>query len=218
MIKPIDGVFLELAPMYRCFSHAISDPTCPINSKDILPVIENLLEVFDPAESHVLGYWLDASLFGRSRYKALSGRMPQMGYIAKQDIEYYKSKGISNISTFAVGVDKKYLSRYASPMLFHYPALLWDVESDLKSQLIDFCENYYGHRSIAEVFQMDERLDPNDTSAVRWNELADRFSRARLIIKEIRQGTSDDVYTLRLDRLMREQEHMSSWVDDMSKA
>jgi hypothetical protein len=209
-IRPLSGVFLELAPIFRCFSHAIPDPVCLINSKEILPVIEDILKVFDPAEAHVLGYWLDASLFGRGRYKALSGRLPQIGSIIKQDLKYYKSRGINNISTFAVGIDRGYLSMYASPTIFQYPALLWNVESDLRSQLVDFCENYYGDRSVAEIFRVDEQVDPNDTSVAGWDTLADRYARARLVVKEILQGSTDDVHIHRLGRLIRELEHMSS--------
>ena len=214
-VKPLDGVFLELAPIFRCFSHAISDPACPINSKDILPVIGDILQVFDPAEAHVLGYWLDASLFGRSRYKELSGRLPQIGSIIKQDIKLYKSRGIPNISTFAVGIDREYLSRYACPSIFQYPALLWDVESDLGSQLIDFCENYYGNRSVAEVFQLDEQTDPNDTPVAGWDALKDRYACAGLMVKEVLQGSTDDVHIKRLGRLMNELEHTGSWVDNI---
>jgi len=211
-IRPLDGVFLELAPIFRCFSHAISDPVCPINSKEILPVIEDILQVFDPAEAHVLGYWLDASLFGRGRYKVLSGRLPQIGSIIKQDLKYYKSRGITNISTFAVGIDRGYLSKYASPSIFQYPALLWDMKSDLRSQLMDFCENYYGDRSAAEAFQVDEQIDPSDTPVAGWDTLTDRFARARLAVKEIMHGSTDDVHIHRLGRLIRELEHMSSWI------
>jgi hypothetical protein len=216
-VRPIDGVFLELAPIFRCFSHAISDPACPINSKEILPVIEDILQVFDPADAHVLGYWLDASLFGRGRYKALSGRLPQIGSIIEQDIKYYKSRGIPNISTFAVGIDREYLSKYASPSIFQYPALLWDVESDLRWQLMDFCENYYGDRSMTEAFQLDEQTDPNDTSVVGWDTLKDRYARASLIVKEILQGSTDDMHIKRLGRLIRELEHTGSWVDGKSE-
>jgi hypothetical protein len=216
-IRPLDGVFLELAPIFRCFSHAISDPACPINSKEILPVIGDILQVFDPAEAHVLGYWLDASLFGRGRYKALSGRLPQIGSIIKQDLKYYKSRGIFNISTFAVGIDREYLSTYTCPSIFQYPALLWDVESDLRSQLMDFCENYYGDRGMAEAFQLDEQTDPNDTSVVGWDTLKDRYARASSIVKEILQGSTDDVHIQRLGRLMRELEHTGSWVDDKTE-
>jgi hypothetical protein len=174
--------------------------------------------MFDPAEAHVLGYWLDASLFGRGRYKALFGRLPQIASIIKQDVKYYRSVGISNISTFAVGIDREYLSKYTCPSIFQYPALLWDVESDLRSQLMDFCENYYGDRSMAEAFQLDEQTDPNDTSVVGWNTLKDRYARAISVAREILQGSTDDMHIQRLGRLMRELERMSSWVDSMSKS
>jgi hypothetical protein len=110
-----------------------------------------------------------------------------------------------------VGIDSEYLSTYASPTLFQYPALLWDVESDPESQLVDFCENYYGDRSVAEVFQVDEQTDPNDTTVAGWETIADRYARARLVVKEILQGSTDDAHIHRLSRLIRELEHMSRW-------
>jgi len=216
--RPVDGVFLEMAPMFRCFSHFITDPICPINSKEIHPVIEDLLQIFDPEESHVLGYWLDASLFGRSRYEALAGRVPQFGEAIKQDIKYYRDKGIYGISTFAVGINKEYLSRFASPTIFQYPALLWDAEADLKSELLNFCENYYGDRSLIQVFQLNEQIEPNDKDFVNWQELADGFSRNKLIVEEVMNGATDDIHTARLNRLTRELEHMCDWVNGMSGA
>ena len=215
--QPADGVFLELAPIHRCFSHAIADPACSINAKEVLPVIEKLLRIFDPAESHVLGYWLDASLFGRGRYKDLSGRLPQMGETIRQDLEYYKSKGISNISTFAVGLDKEYFSGFASPTLFQYPELLWNTEADLKSELVNFCENYYGDGSLVEVFQMKEQLEPKDIGSDNWGTIAGRFSHSASIVKDIRRNATDDTQILRLDKLMRELRHMESWAGGMSK-
>jgi len=213
--RPVDGVFLEMAPMFRCFAHSIVDPVCSINSKEILPVIEELLQVFDPGESHVLGYWLDASLFGRSRYEALAGRLPQMGEIIKRDLEYYKSKGIYGISTFAVRLNKDYFSRFASPTIFQYPALLWDVKADVESELPSFCQNYYGDSSLAQVFQMNEQMEPKDPDFVNWETLADGFSKAKLIAEEIAKSATDDAHILRLDRLTGELEHMRAWANGM---
>jgi len=211
-VRPAEGVFLELAHIHQCFSHSIADPACPVNSEEVLPVIEELLQIFDPAESHVLGYWLDASLFGRGVYKALSGRLPWIGEFIRQDIKFYKSKGVPNISTFAVGLDREYFSRFASPSVFQYPALLWSVETDLESELVNFCENLYGDRSLIEVFKMGERIDPGDNSPDNWKSLVEHYSHAKLIVKEILQKASDDAYIHRLGRLIRELEHTGSWI------
>ena len=77
---------------------------------------------------------------------------------------------------------------------------------------MDFCENYYGDRSAAEAFQVDEQIDPSDTPVAGWDTLTDRFARARLAVKEIMHGSTDDVHIHRLGRLIRELEHMSSWI------
>ncbi|MBD3181947.1 DUF4838 domain-containing protein [Candidatus Poribacteria bacterium] len=215
-VKPDEGIFLEIAPMFRCFSHGITDPSCPINSKDIKPVIEDLVGIFNTDEAHVLGYWLDASLFGRSRYKDMTGRIPQIGNICKDDLQYYKSKGVKNISTFAVGVDEDYLSRFASPMLFHYPALLWDTDTDIKTQIVDFCENYYGSRDLADVFQLNEHTDTNDSSPEKWDESSKIYSQDKITSEEILKNSTDDLHIDRLKRLLRELDHMLEWIKGLN--
>lgn len=217
-VKPLDSVFLEIAPIHRCFSHSINDLECPVNSKDIRPVIEDLAEVFDMSTSHVLEYWLDASLFGRGKYKGLDGRLPQFGEIIKEDIKYYKSREITNISTFAVGLDKGYFSRYASPSVFQYPALLWNTDYDLKPEMMDFCENYYGDRSVCEIFQLREQIDPGDASSNGWKALREKLLSSELMIKEVIQGINNDIQIARLEKLLQEYKHVSDWMNDIRPA
>ena len=76
----------------------------------------------------------------------------------------------------------------------------------------------YSNSSLAEVFQMNEQIEPKDISLEKWNTLADRFSNAELIAKEILQKTTDDVHISRLNRLMGELRHMNNWANSMSKA
>jgi len=211
-IKPVDSIFLELAHIQQCFSHSIADPECHVNSKEIAPVIDGLLEIFNPSETHVLGYWLDASLFGRGVYQELSGRLPIEGSILQRDIRYYKSKGVTKISTFAVNLDRKYFSKFTSPSVFQYPALLWNVDADLNSELIAFCENFYGDRSLQEVFSYTEHIDPIHNSPEQWNELIQHLSSSEMIAREVIKNTSSDVYILRLDRLLKEMEHVRRWL------
>jgi hypothetical protein len=211
-VQPIESVFLELAHIQQCYSHSIADPECPVNSKEIPPVIDGLLEIFDPSETHVLGYWLDASLFGRGVYQELSGRLPIAGSLIQQDIKYYKSKGVTNISTFAVYLDKKYFSRFASPSVFQYPALLWNVDADLDSELLAFCENFYGDRSLQEIFAYTEHIDPIHNSPEQWNDLIQHISRSEMIVRDVIKNTSNDVHILRLEKLLKEMDHLNKWV------
>ena len=213
--KPLESVFLEIAPIQRCFSHSLDDPECPVNAKEIAPVIDGLVDVFPASESHVLEYWLDASLFGRGKYNGLSGRMPQIGQIIKQDIRYYKSRGLNKISTFAVGLNRDYLSKYSSPGIFQYPALLWDNDYNLESELLNFCQNFYGDRSIADAFSLMEKLDPGDTKADEWEALRNRLSRSEMIIKEIEKATTNDDHAERLGKLSEEINHVRTWINSL---
>ena len=212
-VLPVESVFLELAHIHQCFSHSIADPACPVNSKEIAPVIDGLLEIFDPSETHVLGYWLDASLFGRGVYQELSGRLPYTGRIIQQDIKYYKSKGVKNISTFAVNLDREYFSGFASPCVFQYPALLWDADTDLDSELTSFCENFYGDSSLQEIFDYTEQIDPVHNTPEQWNNLVQHLSRSKVIVRDAIKKNCDDVHILRLERLLKEMDHVSKWVD-----
>jgi hypothetical protein len=219
-VKPAEGIFLEIAPMHRCFAHAIADPNCPINSRKVSEteitrqnmgvklVIEELLEVFKPDESQVLGYLLDASLFGRGRYKDMRGRIPQFGEIIKDDINYYRSLGISAITTFAVGIDKSYLSEFTSPTIFQYPTLLWDSQADLQSQLEEFCEHFYGDKDLANIFQLRERLDPIDPMPQHCQEYIDELANASSRIQQGLNATKDEKICFRLQRLDNELDHV----------
>ncbi|HGE71607.1 TPA: DUF4838 domain-containing protein, partial [Candidatus Poribacteria bacterium] len=210
-VKPADSVFLEIAHIHQCFSHSISNPLCPVNSNEVANVIDGLLEIFDPSETHVLGYWLDASLFGRGVYQDLSGRLPNTGSIIQQDLIYYKNKGIPNISTFAVDLNKEYFQRFASPDVFLYPMLLWDVDIDVDQELANFCENYYGSRDMIEVFQYTEQIDPRH--AEQFNSLKQHLLHSEIVVKDVIKSTSSDVYTLRLNKLLDEIEHVHKWIN-----
>lgn len=212
-VAPSDKVFLEIAPMFRCFSHAVDDPKCPINSGEIFPAIEGLARLFNMSESHILEYWLDASLFGRGKFDGLHGRLPQFGEVIRQDLKYYKSKDIKNISTFAVGLNEDYFSKFASPTIFQYPALLWNLDTDLGSELVNFCKNYYGNESISEVFQLTEEIDPSDTSPDKWKNKIKMLKDYRNLLKEIK--TSDEKHSIRLARLAKEFDHVIKWMSNV---
>ena len=95
---------------------------------------------------------------------------------------------------------------------------MWDADADLKSELISFCENYYGDRSLVQVFQINEQIEPNDKNFVNWQKLANGFSQSKLVVEEVMNATTDDVYIARLGRLKRELEHMRDWSNGMSEA
>lgn len=213
-IKPSNNVFPEIAPMFRCFSHSIDDQSCQINSKEIFPVFESLKDIFNMQESHILEYWLDASLFGRGKFYGLNGRLPQFGEIIKQDLKYYRSKGIRNISTFAVGLDENYFSKFASPTVFQYPALLWNLDTDLDSELANFCENYYGDKSVSEFFQLSEEIDPSDIDIDEWKNKIKRLDDYKSSLKDLK--SNNEIYVKRLEKLLKEFDHVIKWMSNVN--
>lgn len=223
-VEPVDGIFLEIAPIHRCFAHAISDLNCPINSRDVpetlaerratgvQPVIEELLEVFPPHEAQVLGYWLDASLFGRGRYRGLRGRLPQFGEIIKDDINYYRNLGINAITTFAVGINREYLDFFTSPAIFQYAHLLWNSQADLQAEMVDFCGHIYGEKEMARVFQLREQFDPNDATRQYWEKYLEELASARALTRQVLNDTKDEKIQGRLKKLMDEIDFVDNWV------
>jgi len=224
-IKPSDGIFLEIAPIHRCFAHAISEPNCYINSRanqsiasgdtkilGVKPNIEELLELFNPQEAQVLGYWLDASLFSRGRYDRLRGRLPQFGEIIKDDINFYHELGISAITTFAVGLDREYFSFFTSPAIFQYASLLWNNQTDLYSQLVEFCEYFYGEKEMIKVFDFYEQFDPRDTDNQYWKTYLQNLKSSIMFIKELLHETKDKNFQNRLTKLMEEFLFVEKWI------
>jgi hypothetical protein len=234
-VEPGPGVTLSLAPIHRCFNHAINDPGCWINATYRYaeplgghleygphPIIEEHLRHFDPASTFIVDYWVDASFFGRFHMSHWERRLPNNGGILQQDIQYYHSLGIPSIWTFVVFIDDDYLQRFTSPLIFQYGELLWNPEVDLRAGLRDFCRYYYGDESLAQVFELDELSDPRDVTPDAWRGQMGRMSRALQITREAAAGTQDDATHKRLTRLAAEQEHcmaaMSQYLQEASSS
>jgi len=120
-IKPDPGLFLEWAPIGRCYRHSIDDPACAIN-REHAEGLRRLLEVYDPSDAQILEYWMDASMF--SGHRKPSVKLPFTREIVRRDVGYYRSLGVRSISSFGVFLDAEYVSRYGSPPVQEYCELL----------------------------------------------------------------------------------------------
>ena len=132
----------------------------------------------------------------------------EFGEIIKDDINYYRNLGISTITTFAVGIDKSYLAEFTSPAIFQYASLLWDSQTDLQSQLEDFCEHFYDDKDLANIFQLCEQLEPIDPMPQSWQEYIDELGHARSRIQQILNAKTDENIRVRLQRLHNEIDHV----------
>jgi hypothetical protein len=224
------GVTLSMGVIHRCFNHAIDDPSCVVNAPrkysrpmshfeyGVRPIIEELLQKFDPATSFLVDYVIDSSLFARERMTPWKGRLPNNGSIVQQDIQYYHRVGIPSIWSFVIFVDDRYMNRFISPLLFQWCNLLWDPNCDLRAGLRDFCLNYLGDSSLEVVFPLDELSDPRDVTREQWQGQLDRIMKAKTVIREAAAGTQNDLYNQRLNLLAAEDDHCLQAIGELMKA
>ena len=79
--------------------------------------------MFDPAETQVLEYWLDSSLycFEKRKPRARPIFRPE---VVERDLRLYTGLGIRSITTFAVNMDAEYFSEFGEEELTVYARLL----------------------------------------------------------------------------------------------
>lgn len=121
LVEPGAGLFLEWAPIHRCYRHAIDDPGCAAN-RSHASGLSDLLEVFDPASAQVLEYWMDASLF--SRWKRPAVRLPFDQALMQRDVDFYRSLGMGSATSFASFLDAEYVALYGKPPVREYADVL----------------------------------------------------------------------------------------------
>jgi len=120
--RPPQGIFLEYAPIQRCYEHPLSDKTCQKN-REHAETLFALLRVFPAREAHVLEYWLDASMF--SGWKRPPVKVPFSRKILRADLEFYAQLGIRSITTFGVFLDPEYVRLHGEPPVVEYGKELW---------------------------------------------------------------------------------------------
>ncbi len=134
-IKPEEGVFLEFAPIgARSSSQFLVSKSDPLWDKEIEALDKNL-EVFPAETAQVLEYWLDVSMWTRNYlskkgfdYSRLSKKeirsykvkIPWDKEVFNTDINLYGSKGIRNITTFGIYIDKDYVFKFGEPPIEQY--------------------------------------------------------------------------------------------------
>lgn len=121
LIKPDDNVFLEYAPIQRCFRHSIDDPDCASN-RACWKTLLALLELFPANKAHVLEYWLDSSLYSAGKKPAVKPVF--IKDVVKADLAAYHGLGIKSFTTFAVNMDGEYFAAHGMKELEEYAALL----------------------------------------------------------------------------------------------
>ena len=206
-VRPAPGLILEWAPMFQSFAHSLDDPASGANV-EYRRDFEALLRLFGSENSQVLGYWLDDTLFSRAFY----GRLPYTPEALKGDLTYYHRMGVPAITTFGVITGRDYFLAHASPAVFLYPHLLWDVKSDPQEIMRDFCRNYFGSEQVLEIYERlaeadrlvyveRQRLRPDDLSNPKFVAAA---SSALKLSGDMVRAELDPVRRARFARLVQE--------------
>ena len=121
-VKPVEGVFLEFAPIARNYAHSLADPAAKTNAaqgpdpqtnRGYLEILAANLAVFGVERAQVLEYWLDVSLF--SKWTRPAVQLPWNSVLCKEDVEAYRKLGIRNITTFATYIDADYVKLHGDP-------------------------------------------------------------------------------------------------------
>jgi len=106
-VKPLDGIFLEYAPISR-------DYTNPLSKEHLQDLQKNLM-VFPAKTAHVLEYWLDASMFSRMIRVGRDdvAQIPWDIQNCERDVKLYTELGIKSITTFATWmISSDYIRKY----------------------------------------------------------------------------------------------------------
>ncbi len=205
--KPAPGLILKWAPMFQSLGHSLDDPASSTNL-EYRHDFEALLKLFGAENSQVLGYWLDDTLASRTFY----GHLAYVPEALKGDLTYYHRVGVPAVTTFEVITGRDYFLTHASPAVFLYPRLLWDVKSEPREMMRDFCQHYFGSEYVMEIYDnlaRADRLVNVDHHRIRSAGLSDpRFvaatSRALELTQAMLRKEPDPERRARLARLLQE--------------
>jgi hypothetical protein len=122
-ITPAPGLFLEYAPIMRCYRHALNAPTCALN-REHAAGLPALLAWFGAEGAQVLEYWLDASMF--SGWRRPARPVPLRPELLAADLHYYADLGFRSATTFGVFLDAEYFAAHGTPPVEAYGRALED--------------------------------------------------------------------------------------------
>lgn len=106
-VKPAPGVFLEYAPMKR-------DRSIPVwEDETVKRELDALFTVFEPGEAKILEYWYDNSMF--SNWKKPPKKFTPDNERIAREIEFYRSLGVGNVTSFACYLGADYEALYGAP-------------------------------------------------------------------------------------------------------
>lgn len=205
--KPLPGLMLEWAPIFQSLGYALDDPASPVNG-EYRRNFEALLKMFGPANAQVLGYWQDDTM-------ALGNGFGKLGYhpeALRGDLAYYHRMGVPAVTTFGVVTGHDYFVSHLSPVVFLYPALLWNVQADPEAIIRDFCEKFLGSEQATAVFDLLAQADKMvyiehaQVNAEKANDrqFVEKVSKALRLAQGLLDSETNPVRRTRFARLIQE--------------
>jgi hypothetical protein len=116
-VKPVEGLFLEYAPISRSWQVPLNDPSSEVNQEHV-ERLRRTIESFGARESQVLEYWLDASR--HSSWQRPAVKLPVTPEVMAADAEFYHSLGFEHATTFGCYLDAEYFERFGMPPVREY--------------------------------------------------------------------------------------------------
>jgi len=120
-VEPLDGVFLEYAPIRRNHHRPINDPDCPENVKESQE-LRALIRFFGTKNARVLDYWMDNSLFSNWTKPPKPFALDEN--VMRRDVAFYASLGFESITSFGCYLGPDYQKLYGIPPLERYGEIL----------------------------------------------------------------------------------------------
>lgn len=116
-ILPMEGMYLEYAPINRRMDRFIGDGDCSENRRETAG-LSDLLAHFGTKDAEVLEYWLDNSLF--CHWKLPYRKLNLDGELLRRDLDFYAKKGFERITTFACFLGEDYAKEFGEPPIAEY--------------------------------------------------------------------------------------------------
>jgi hypothetical protein len=116
-VRPDESVFLEFAPIGpRDRFIAKTDPSWNKERE----ALDGNLAVFPSATAQALEYWLDSSMWSHWAGRDKAVRVPWDRDVFERDLAFYGSRGVRNVTTFAVYLGADYVQKYGGFPLDEY--------------------------------------------------------------------------------------------------
>ena len=115
--EPLEGIFLEYAPIARRPDRPLRDPAASENT-ELADKLGPLIDFFGTDGAQVLEYWLDVSRFSKYRRPAVEVAFDRN--VLADDVDFYAKSGFRSITTFACYMDSEYFGRYDSSPVIEY--------------------------------------------------------------------------------------------------